>query len=48
MFKVIITMKFHLFEVVTFEILDFEGHKYEKVDHLGQLCPSCPPVHILE
>ena len=26
MFKVIITLKFHLFEVVTFEILDFEGH----------------------
>ena len=26
------TLKYHYFEVVTFEILDFEGHKYEKVD----------------
>ena len=39
MFKVIITLKFHLFEVVTFEILDLEGHKYKDVDHLGLLCP---------
>ena len=27
-----ITLKYHWFEVVTFEILDFEGHKYEEVD----------------
>ena len=26
------TLKYHYFEVVTFEILDFEGHKYEEVD----------------
>ena len=31
MFTVIITLKFHLFEVVTLEILNFEGHKYEEV-----------------
>ena len=48
MFKVIVTLKFHLFEVVTFEIFDFEGKKYEEVDHLGLLCLSCPPVHIRE
>ena len=29
-----ITLKYHYFGVVTFEILDFEGHKYEKVDYL--------------
>ena len=28
-----ITLKYHWFEVVvTYEILDFEGHKYEEVD----------------
>ena len=27
-----ITLKYHWFEVVTFEILDFEGRKYEEVD----------------
>ena len=26
------TSKYHYFEVVTFEILDFKGHKYEEVD----------------
>ena len=26
------TLKYHYFEVVTFEILDFESHKYEEVD----------------
>ena len=30
--KLSITLKYHLFEVVTFEIFDFEGHKYEGVD----------------
>ena len=33
MFKVSITLKCHHFEVVTHEILDFEGHKYEEVDY---------------
>ena len=27
-----ITLKYHWFEVVTYKILDFEGHKYEEVD----------------
>ena len=27
-----VTLKYHWFEVVTYEILDFEGHKYEEVD----------------
>ena len=30
--KLSITLKYHWFEVVTFKILDFEGHKYEEVD----------------
>ena len=30
--KLSITLQYHLFEVVTFEIFDFEGHKYERVD----------------
>ena len=30
--KLSITLKYHWFEVVTFKILDFEGHKYEQVD----------------
>ena len=30
--KLSITLKYHWFEVVTFEILDFESHKYEEVD----------------
>ena len=33
--KLSIILKYHWFEVVTFEILDFEGHKYEKVDHFS-------------
>ena len=28
--KLNITLKYHWFEVVTFKILDFEGHRYEK------------------
>ena len=27
-----LTMKYHWFDVVTIEILDFESHKYEEVD----------------
>ena len=30
--KLSITLKYHLFEVVTFEIFYFENHKYEEVD----------------
>ena len=30
--KLSIPLKYHWFEVVTFEILDFESHKYEEVD----------------
>ena len=30
--KLSITMKYHQFEEVTSEILDFKGHKYEKID----------------
>ena len=30
--KLSITLKYHWFEVVTFKILDSEGHKYEEVD----------------
>ena len=31
--KLSITLKYHRFEVVTFEILDFEGYMYEEVDY---------------
>ena len=30
--KLGITLKYHYIEVVTYEILDFEGLKYEEVD----------------
>ena len=33
--KLSITLKYHWFEVVTFEILDFEGHKYEEVNYFS-------------
>ena len=33
--KLSITLKYQRFEVVTFEILDFEGHKYEEVDYFS-------------
>ena len=33
--KLSITLKYHWFEVVTFKILDSEGHKYEKVDYFS-------------
>ena len=29
------TLKYHYFEVVTFEILDLEGHRYEEVDYVS-------------
>ena len=32
-YNVSTTLKCHHFEVVTHEILDFEGHKYEEVDY---------------
>ena len=31
--KSVITLKCHHFEVVTHEIFDFEGHKYEEADY---------------
>ena len=33
--KLSITLKYHCFEVVTFEILDFEDYKYEEVDYFS-------------
>ena len=45
MYKVSITLKCHHFEVVTHEILDFKGHKYEEVDYPSQLGVLCPLVH---
>ena len=33
--KLSITLKYHWFEVETFEILDFEGHKYEENDYFS-------------
>ena len=32
--KLSITLKYHLFEVVTFKILDLKGHRYEIKDYL--------------
>ena len=29
------TLKYHYFEVVTFEILDLEGHRYEEVEYVS-------------
>ena len=40
--KLSITLMYHWFEVVTFEILDFEGHKYEKVDYFRWWCALGP------
>ena len=42
MYKVSITLKCHHFEVVTHEILDFEGHKYEIIDFFSWCCASGP------
>ena len=33
MTKLSIALKCHYFDVVTFEILDFEGRKYEEVEY---------------
>ena len=33
--KLSITMKYHWFEVVTFEILDLEGHRFEEVEYFS-------------
>ena len=40
--KLSITWKYHLFEVVTFEIFVFEGHKYEGIDCSNWRCASGP------
>ena len=40
--KLSITLKYHWFEVVTFEILDFEDHTYEKVDYFSWWCALGP------
>ena len=37
-----VTLEYHWFEVVTFEILDFEGHKYEEVDYFSWRCALGP------
>ena len=36
------TLRYHQFEVVIFEILDFEGHKYEKIDFFSCWCAPGP------
>ena len=36
------TLKYHWFEVVTFEILDLKGHKYKIIDFLSWLCAPGP------
>ena len=33
------------FEIVTFEILDFEGHRYEELSHLCWWCASVPQLY---
>ena len=40
-----LTMKYHENELVTSEILDFEGHNYEEADYLGWICGLCSLVH---
>ena len=40
--KLSITFKYHWFEVVTFEILDFEGYMYEKVHFFSWRCALGP------
>ena len=40
--KLSITLKYHWFDVVTFEFLDFEGHKYEEVDYFSWRCALGP------
>ena len=36
--KLSIIFQDHLFEVVTFEILDFEGSRYEEVNYVSCCC----------
>ena len=40
--KLSTTLKYHLFEVVIFEILDLEEHKYEEVDYFSWRCALGP------
>ena len=40
--KLSIISKYNLFEVVTFEIFDFESHKYERVDCFNWWCAFAP------
>ena len=47
MSKVGETLKYHYFEVVTSEILDFEGQKYEEVDYFSKVCCSMSFSHYL-
>ena len=35
------TLKYHKFEVMTSEILGFEGQKYEEVDYFSWVCALC-------
>ena len=35
MSTVSVTLKYHYFEVVTYEILDFEGQTYEEIDYFS-------------
>ena len=35
--KLSLTLKYHQFEVVTFENLDLENHRFEKVNFFSQL-----------
>ena len=39
------TLKYHQFEVVTCEILGFEGAKYKEVDQLSWFCAVCIFLH---
>ena len=43
--KLSITLKYHRFKVVTFEILDFEGYMYEKVDYFSWRCALGPQYY---
>ena len=45
MSKVSLTLRYHKFEVVTCEILDFEGQTYEEVDYFSWICDLCLAVH---
>ena len=45
MTKISATFKWNKFEVVVFELLDFEGSESEEVDYFSTLCALCPSVH---